>query len=137
MEASLTVQRMVADQLERLYETFNVPTHDDLVALGVRMKGIEDSLARIEGAMAAPPRAPRQAKGLDACTAAADEATHGEPERRIDVAASSETQLSRHPQNGRHPTSMQRASVAYSSSTTDDLIITRDSPSRRLREAQR
>ncbi|HWO93194.1 MAG TPA: hypothetical protein VNL92_00340, partial [Dehalococcoidia bacterium] len=38
VEASLTVQRMVADQLERLYTTFNIPTHNDLVALGERMK---------------------------------------------------------------------------------------------------
>ena len=61
MEASLTVQRMVADQLERLYETFNIPTHNDLVALGARLKGIEDSLARIEkgGGTA---RAPRKRK---------------------------------------------------------------------------
>ena len=48
MEASLTVQRMVADQLERLYETFNIPTHGDLVELGGRLKAIEDSLSRIE-----------------------------------------------------------------------------------------
>jgi hypothetical protein len=48
VEASLTIQRMVADQLERLYQSFNIPTHNDLVALGERMKGIEDSLARIE-----------------------------------------------------------------------------------------
>jgi hypothetical protein len=60
MEASMTVQRMVADQLERLYETFNVPTHNDLVALGARMKNIEDSLARIESGAAS--RAPRKRK---------------------------------------------------------------------------
>lgn len=60
MEASLTIQRMVADQLERLYESFNIPTHNDLVALGARMKGIEDSLARIESRASA--RAPRKRK---------------------------------------------------------------------------
>lgn len=49
VEASLTVQRMVADQLERYYTTFNIPTHTDLVALGERMKAIEDTLARLEG----------------------------------------------------------------------------------------
>jgi hypothetical protein len=54
VEASLTVQRMVADNLERLYTTFNVPTHNDLVALGERMKAIEDQLARLEGAVARP-----------------------------------------------------------------------------------
>lgn len=48
VESSLTIQRMVADQLERFYETFNIPSHTDLVALGERMKMIEDSLARIE-----------------------------------------------------------------------------------------
>ena len=48
VEASLTVQRMVADNLQRLYETFNIPTHGDLVDLGTRMKAIEDTLARIE-----------------------------------------------------------------------------------------
>jgi hypothetical protein len=52
VEASLTVQRMIADQLERYYAAFNIPTHGDLVALGERMKAIEDTLARIEGQMA-------------------------------------------------------------------------------------
>lgn len=53
VESSLTIQRMVADQLERLYETFNIPSHTDLVALGERMKVIEDSLARIEARVSA------------------------------------------------------------------------------------
>jgi hypothetical protein len=48
VEASLTVQRMIADQLERYYAAFNIPTHSDLVALGERMKAIEDTLARLE-----------------------------------------------------------------------------------------
>ena len=48
VEASLTVQRMVADQLERYYTTFNIPTHGDLVSLGERMKAIEDTLGRLE-----------------------------------------------------------------------------------------
>lgn len=52
VEASLTVQRMVADQLERLYTTFNIPSHSDLVSLGERMKAIEDALARLEGQVA-------------------------------------------------------------------------------------
>jgi hypothetical protein len=52
VEASLTVQRMIADNLERLYTTFNIPTHNDLVALGERMKAIEDTLARLESALA-------------------------------------------------------------------------------------
>jgi hypothetical protein len=51
MEASLTVQRMVADNLERYYTTFNIPTHQDLLALGERMRAIEDTLARIESAL--------------------------------------------------------------------------------------
>ncbi len=51
VEASLTVQRMIADNLERLYTTFNIPTHNDLVALGERMKTIEDTLARLESAL--------------------------------------------------------------------------------------
>lgn len=66
VEASLTVQRMVADQLERLYTTFNIPTHADLVSLGERMKSVEESLARMEAMMAATPRragaAPKAAK---------------------------------------------------------------------------
>jgi len=53
VEASVTVQRMMADQLERLYGAFNIPTHSDLVALGERMKSIEETLARLEAAMAA------------------------------------------------------------------------------------
>jgi len=60
VEASLTVQRMVADNLQRLYETFNIPTHGDLVDLGARMKAIEDALARIE--MSGGSRASRGAK---------------------------------------------------------------------------
>jgi hypothetical protein len=65
VEASLTVQRMVADQLERLYTTFNIPTHSDLVDLGERMKAIEDALVTLQaqtatkrgGAKRAAPRA--------------------------------------------------------------------------------
>jgi hypothetical protein len=52
VEASLTVQRMVADGLERYYQAFNIPTHGDLVALGERMKAIEESMSRIEDALA-------------------------------------------------------------------------------------
>ncbi len=57
VEGALTVQRMVADQLERYYSTFNIPSHQDLVALGERMKVIEDTLARIESQMGTPRRA--------------------------------------------------------------------------------
>ncbi|MHB8375682.1 MAG: hypothetical protein ACYDEB_01810 [Dehalococcoidia bacterium] len=61
VETSLTIQRMVADNLERYYSAFNIPTHGDLVALGERMKGIEDTLARLEAALtsAAPEIAAR------------------------------------------------------------------------------
>ena len=52
VEASLTLQRLVADNLERYYTTFNIPTHNDLVALGERMRAIEDTLARLESALA-------------------------------------------------------------------------------------
>jgi len=68
VEASLTVQRMIADQLERYYTAFNIPTHSDLVALGERMKNIEDSLARIEAsvgpavAVAGPALRPKPAR---------------------------------------------------------------------------
>jgi len=51
MEASLTVQRMIADQLERYYTTFNIPTHNDLIALGERMRAIEDGLGRLEASV--------------------------------------------------------------------------------------
>jgi hypothetical protein len=54
VEASLTVQRMIADQLERYYTAFNIPTHGDLIALGERMKAIEETLARIEASIAPP-----------------------------------------------------------------------------------
>jgi hypothetical protein len=54
VEGALTVQRMVADQLERYYSTFNIPSHQDLVALGERMKVIEETLARIEAQMGSP-----------------------------------------------------------------------------------
>jgi sigma54-dependent transcription regulator len=56
VEGALTVQRMVADQLERYYSTFNIPSHQDLVALGERMKVIEDTLARIEAQIGTSPR---------------------------------------------------------------------------------
>jgi hypothetical protein len=71
VETSLTIQRLVADNLERYYTAFNIPTHGDLVALGERMKAVEESLARIEAAVMAvapdavsrtslrPPRPPR------------------------------------------------------------------------------
>jgi len=62
VEASLTVQRMVADQLERYYTAFNIPTHNDLMALGERMKAIEDSLARLEAQIATAPARARAAK---------------------------------------------------------------------------
>ena len=60
VEGSLTVQRMVADQLERLYTTFNIPSHQDLVALGERMKSIEDALERLEARLEAGGSAPRK-----------------------------------------------------------------------------
>ena len=61
VEASLTVQRMVADQLERFYTAFNIPTHSDLVDLGERMKGIEDTLVALQSQVSAgkPARAKR------------------------------------------------------------------------------
>lgn len=68
VETSLTVQRMVADNLERYYSAFNIPTHGDLVALGERMKAIEETLARLEAAIsekspvAAKRVTPRRAK---------------------------------------------------------------------------
>ena len=68
VEASLTVQRMVADNLERYYTAFNIPSHGDLVALAERMKGVEEALARIETAMTkgAPKGASRRAKAKPA-----------------------------------------------------------------------
>lgn len=87
MEAQLTVQRMVADNLERYYTTFNIPTHNDLVALAERMKAIEDTLSRIEGAMSrrmpdvarsnAPRRKPARTKRPPAAAAAASKPRNG------------------------------------------------------------
>lgn len=63
VEGALTMQRMVADNLERYYNTFNIPSHQDLVALGERMKAIEETLARIESALeVASPEAAKQLK---------------------------------------------------------------------------
>lgn len=64
VEASLTIQRMVADNLERYYTAFNIPSHGDLVALAERMKGVEEALTRIETAVlkGAPKSASRRAK---------------------------------------------------------------------------
>lgn len=61
VEASLTVQRMVADQLERFYTAFNIPTHGDLVDLGERMKAIEDSLVTLQAQLAGPKTARKRA----------------------------------------------------------------------------
>ncbi len=64
VEASLTIQRMVADNLERYYTAFNIPSHGDLVALAERMKAVEETLARIEAAVlkGAPKTAARRAR---------------------------------------------------------------------------
>jgi hypothetical protein len=63
VEAALTMQRMLADNLERYYTTFNIPSHQDLVALGERMKAIEETLARIETALElASPEAAKKLK---------------------------------------------------------------------------
>ncbi|MEX2246063.1 MAG: hypothetical protein WEC75_05200 [Dehalococcoidia bacterium] len=51
VETSLTVQRIIADNLERYYTAFNIPTHGDLVSLGERMQAIEETLARLETAV--------------------------------------------------------------------------------------
>ena len=51
METSVTIQRMVADNMMRYFETFNIPTHNDLLALGERMKAIEDTMVRLESAV--------------------------------------------------------------------------------------
>jgi len=53
VEGTLTVQRIVADQLERLYSAFNIPTHGDLVDLGERMQAIEEKLTSLEALVAA------------------------------------------------------------------------------------
>ncbi len=84
MEAQLTVQRMVADNLERYYTTFNIPTHNDLVALAERMKAIEETLSRMEAAMSrkmpgitrppAPRRKPARTKRPAASATAAPSA---------------------------------------------------------------
>ena len=64
VETSLTVQRIVADNLERYYTAFNIPSHADLVALAERMKAVEETLARIEAAVlkGTPKTASRRAK---------------------------------------------------------------------------
>ena len=64
VEGALTVQRMLADNLERYYSTFNIPSHQDLLALGERMKAIEETLARIEAALGgkAPKAAAKRSK---------------------------------------------------------------------------
>jgi len=74
VEASLTIQRMVADQLERLYTAFNIPTHGDLVDLGERMKAIEDSLAALQGDI-------RQLKPARAARKGAAAASRAKPKR--------------------------------------------------------
>ena len=64
VEGALTVQRMLADNLERYYSTFNIPSHQDLLALGERMKAIEETLARIEASLGgkAPKAAAKRSK---------------------------------------------------------------------------
>jgi hypothetical protein len=86
VEASLTVQRMIADQLERFYTTFNIPTHNDLVALGERMKAIEDSLSRLETQVASAPP-PGRARASKAVTVRAPSRTKPKRTRKPPAAA--------------------------------------------------
>jgi hypothetical protein len=86
VEASLTVQRMVADNLERYYTAFNIPSHGDLVALAERLKAVEETLARIETAVTKTPRKAAAARRGKAAPAARPPRTKRPP---VAAAASS------------------------------------------------
>jgi hypothetical protein len=48
MEAYSVVQRALNQGMERYLNTFNLPTHSDVVELGERLHNIEERLASVE-----------------------------------------------------------------------------------------
>src|SRR5213593_3581789 len=48
MEAYSVVQRTLNEGMERYLNTFNLPTHSDIVELGERLHNIEERLATLE-----------------------------------------------------------------------------------------
>src|SRR3990170_6263586 len=49
MEAYSVIQRVLNQGMERYLNTFNLPTHSDVVELGERLHNIEERLASLEG----------------------------------------------------------------------------------------
>lgn len=48
MEAYSVIQRALSDGMERYLNTFNLPTHSDIVELGERLHNIEERLNALE-----------------------------------------------------------------------------------------
>ncbi len=48
LEAYSGVQRVLGQSMERYLNTFNLPTHSDVIELGERLRAIEERLASLE-----------------------------------------------------------------------------------------
>lgn len=58
MDVYLNMQKTMNETMGRYFQAINVPTRDDVVALGQRLSQIEDRLARMEDALRASSQAP-------------------------------------------------------------------------------
>ena len=56
MDVYLNMQKNMNEVMGRYLQTMNVPTRNDILALGERLSQIEDRLGRIEGALASAAR---------------------------------------------------------------------------------
>jgi len=68
MEIYSTVQRMVAQNMERSLSTLNVPSRSDIVELSERLSNVEERLASIEVSVRTLAEAAGQATGPAAVT---------------------------------------------------------------------
>ena len=51
LEAYSGVQRLLNQNMERYLNTFNLPTHSDIVELGERLRAVEERLASLESSL--------------------------------------------------------------------------------------
>jgi hypothetical protein len=70
IHAGLHRQQMLAQAMAGPLAAMNVPTREDLVAIGERIGRLEDAIARVEALATrlAPPSAPRAARTRKAAT---------------------------------------------------------------------
>ena len=51
LEAYSGIQRLLNQNMERYLNTFNLPTHSDIVELGERLRAVEERLASLESGL--------------------------------------------------------------------------------------